>query len=147
MNKFLSIAVALMALVSFSAQAANDKPIEINQLPQKAQTFIQSYFPSETVAFAKVDRDIAETTYEVIFTSGSKVDFNKNGEWTEVDCKYTQLPISIVPKQILDEVAKKYPNTTINKIEKNRRNFEVTLSNKTELKFNSKFQIIDIDID
>ena len=89
MKKLMILTTILMALGISTACADNDKPIAVTQLPQKAQLFIKTHFPKEKVALAKLERDFLETRYEVVFTNGSKVEFLKDGEWKEVECKYS----------------------------------------------------------
>jgi hypothetical protein len=45
-----------------------------------------------------------------VFVNGAKVEFTKNGEWKDVECKYGEVPAAIVPQQIRDYVAKNYPD-------------------------------------
>ena len=92
MKKFLFLAAALLALGISTACADSDRPIDVAQLPQKAQQFIQKHFAGEKVALAKVERDFLEVRYEVIFTDGAKAEFYKDGEWKEVDCRYSSVP-------------------------------------------------------
>ena len=50
MKKFLFLAAALLALGISTACADSDRPIDVAQLPQKAQQFIQKHFAGEKVA-------------------------------------------------------------------------------------------------
>ena len=56
MKKFLFLVAALLALGISTACADSDRPIDVAQLPQKAQQFIQKHFAGEKVALAKVER-------------------------------------------------------------------------------------------
>ena len=105
MKKFLFLAAALLALGISTACADSDRPIDVAQLPQKAQQFIQKHFAGEKVALAKVERDFLEVRYEVIFTDGAKAEFYKDGEWKEVDCRYSSVPAAVVPAQIAQYVS------------------------------------------
>ena len=89
MKKFLFLAAALLALGISTACADSDRPIDVAQLPQKAQQFIQKHFAGEKVALAKVERDFLEVRYEVIFTDGAKAEFYMDGVLKEVDCRYS----------------------------------------------------------
>lgn len=87
----------LLALVCFfSVQAMawtdEDKPITVSQLPQTAQQFIKKHFASHKVALAKMDHDIFNKSYDVIFTNGDKIEFEGNGKWSEVKCPKTEYP-------------------------------------------------------
>lgn len=46
-----------MFAVHTMVMADNDKPIEVSQLPAKAQTFIKTYFKDHKVAMAKLSRE------------------------------------------------------------------------------------------
>lgn len=140
---FLIAAVVFMSLGVACAEA--DRPITVDKLPQKAQQFIKSYYQQVGVTYAKEDKDLVSTEYEVLLADGTRMEFASSGEWTSVECKGSAVPEDIVPQQIKQYVAKNYPNTKILKIDRDRRDYEVTLSNRLELKFNKEFKLIEID--
>ena len=140
MKKLLILAAAVFALGTSTVSADNDRPISVSELPEKAQQF-----PNEKVSFAKMERELFDTTYEVIFTSSSKVEFLKNGDWKEVDCKYSTVPAAIIPQQIAQYVSQYYPDTSVVQIDRDKRDYEVKLTNGLELTFDLKFNLIDID--
>lgn len=140
---FLTFSVMLAAISV--ACADEDRPIEVEKLPEVAQQFLKQYFPKATVSFAKVDRDIAYKDYEVMLTDGSRVEFRPNGEWQEVDCKFGEVPDGIVPEPIIKYIEQNYPGAKVKQIDRERRVYEVSLSNRLELKFDQKFNLIEID--
>lgn len=127
------------------AYAGNDTPIDVSQLPAKAQTFIATHFPSLKVALATVESEVFSKTYDVRFTTGEKLEFNKSGEWTEVNCAQAAVPSALVPEAISTWVTTHYPEAMILKIERESREYEIKLSNRLEVTFDSKFRVIDID--
>lgn len=128
------------------AKADNEKPIQVKDLPQTAQTFISKHFADQKVAFAKVENEIFEKTYEVVFSSGDKVEFDRAGEWLEVQCRNIgQVPSDIVPVEISRYVGETYPEAKIWSIERDRYDYEIKLSNGWEVKFDLKFNVIDLD--
>lgn len=132
--------------MSLSVACANpDLPISVEELPQKAQQFIKKYFSQESVTFASEDRDILSKDYEVMLANGTKLEFSADGEWKSVECRGVAVPADIVPKQIKSYVAKNYPDVKIGKIDRDRRDYEVSLSNRLELTFNKEFKLIEID--
>lgn len=139
--------VALVCLVAFqvSAVADNDKPINVTQLPATAQQTIKKYFSNKKVALAKQETGIFEKSYDIIFNNGEKVEFDRNGNWTEIDCKMSSVPAKLVPAKITQYVKSTYPGTKILKIEKDDNRYEVKLSNRLEITFNKNFQVVDID--
>ena len=140
MKKLLILAAAVFALGTSTVSADNDRPISVSELPEKAQQFIRQHFPNEKVSFAKMERELFDTTYEVIFTSSSKVEFLKNGDW-----KYSTVPAAIIPQQIAQYVSQYYPDTSVVQIDRDKRDYEVKLTNGLELTFDLKFNLIDID--
>lgn len=143
--KKLILLFACLFTLHVAVQADNDKPIQVNQLPQQAQQFIKQHFASKPIAMAKVETDLFYKSYDVIFTNGNKVEFDKKGQWTEVNCKYDAVPLKIIPTAILKYVTANYPKTKITKIERDSKDYEVKLSSGIELTFDTKFNLIDID--
>ena len=127
------------------ASADNDRIIAFDQLPAKAREFVKQYFPSEKVSYVKEESDFMELSYEVVFAQGTKVEFSGQGEWKEVDCRYSTLNENLVPAQIRDYVSKNFPDTKFVKIEKGYRGYEVKLTNRLELTFDAEYHLVDID--
>ena len=127
------------------AMADNDKPVTFEQLPQAAQAFIKQNFADREIAFAKVDKDWFDATYDVLFTNGEKLEFNKKGEWQDIKCRATKVPDGIVPERIMQYVVQTYPEAAIWELKRDKRSYEVELSNMVELKFDLNFNIIDLD--
>ena len=145
MKKLMFIAAVLLFVVSAPACADNDRPVAVSQLPQTAQLFVKNHFPKEKVAYAKQERDFLEIQYEVVFTNGSKLEFFKNGEWKEVNCKYSAVPKAIIPAQITAYIDEYYPGAVVVKIERDSREYEAKLTNGLEITFDTAFNVIDID--
>ena len=117
----------------------------VGKHPEKAPQLIRQHIDNEKVSLAKSDRDFLEVTYEVIFTSGMKVEFTKDGQWKEVDSRYASVPKGIVPVQITKKVQELYPEATIRQIDRDSRDYEVKLSNGLELTIDLKLTLDDID--
>lgn len=144
MKKMITLTCCLLAFFSW-AKADNDLPVTVNELPQKAQEFIKLYFPKQEVSFAKVEKDFWEKKYEIVFVSGEKIEFDKNGNWEEVKCKFSVVPNGIVPEKIREQLSKRFPDAKVLKIERDSKGYEVELDNKLEVKYNNSFQLTDID--
>lgn len=145
MKKIVLIAASLLLFSAVSAYADNDRPIQFNQLPEAAQQFINTYFPDQKVSFAKEERDFMEVSYEVMFTNSIKIEFAGNGEWKEVNCRYSTLPDGIVPEQIDNYVETNFPGVSIYSIERGYRDIEVNLTNGLELTFDKNYNLVDMD--
>lgn len=145
MKKLLFLLFGLF-LIQGTIKADNDKLIQYKELPQQAQAFVKQHFDPTAVALVKMETDFFDKSYEIIFSNGDKLEFDKSGIWKEVDCRYTALPTSIIPAAIQNYVSKNYPDAKILKIEKKRSgDTEIDLSNHLELTFDSKYNLVDID--
>lgn len=144
MKKMIFLFVCMLSMSSI-VLADTDKPIQIGELPTKAQTFITTYFKTLKVAMAKQETDLFFKSYDVIFTNGEKLEFDKSGDWTEVKCTASEVPSQIVPEAIRSYIKTNYPNEKILQIERDKKEYEIKLSNRWEIKFDSQFRVIDID--
>lgn len=144
MKRIFAIIAGALAFTGIM-NADNDRVITFDQLPEKAKTFITTDFADQKVSYAKEETDIFEVTYEVVFSQGTKIEFDSKGEWKEIDCKYTMLDEKFAPDQIKAYVAKQWPDVKFVRIEKGRYGYEVDLTNGLELTFDKNFNLIEID--
>ena len=134
-----------LVLVTFAIVKADDRPVTFNQLPQAAQTFINTNYPDEKVAFATVDDDFIRPDYHVALVSGVMLQFEHGGSLEKIETRNGNIPAGIIPFQIIDMVKQYYPEAQITEYEIGKRSYEVKLSNRMEMKFNTKFLIIELD--
>ena len=154
MKRFYLLSIVTMALVlccpvTTSCASCTDGSYTTNtnpaKLPQAAQAVLNKHFAGKEILLTKQDREWTRRYYDVIFVDGSKIEFDSNGQWTEIDCLQGAVPDALVPQQILTFVKKKFPNCQITQIDRDRRGYDVDLSNGLEIEFNKNFQVIDID--
>lgn len=125
--------VTLAASVSATMYAGT--PINQNELPKAAQTFINKYFTKDQVKKVEKDNGRRGLEYEVDFASGAEVDFTSEGNWKDVKAAHgTSVPASIVPAAIAKYVETNFKGQTIVEISRKRGGYEVELSNGSELK-------------
>ncbi len=112
-------------------------------LPQQAQATIAQHFSAEII-YVEIDRELGLITdgYDVHFADGTEVKFDSNGEWEEIE---GNVPEALLPKTMIDYVKGKFTNSRIKSVEKNRRGYDVELTNDIDLKFNrdGSFRRID----
>lgn len=139
--------VALVCMIAFQVKAVADnyKPIAVSQLPAVSQQVIKSHFAGKKVAMAKQETGLLDKNYEVVFTSGEKVEFDKKGNWKEIDCKLSAVPAKLIPAKIASYLKSNYPGVKVLKLEKGNNEYEVNLANGMEITFNKNFVVIDID--
>lgn len=144
MKKFL-LAVTATVLFGSASYALTDRKISVTELPAAAQTFLKTYFADAEVVYAEVDDDVVKREYEVVLKDGTKIEFDQNGQWDKIDCRYKSVPAALVPQAIAQYVETNYAGEIITEIDLGRYNTEVELSNGIELKFNKDYQLVKID--
>ncbi|NLZ72979.1 MAG: hypothetical protein GX905_04070 [Bacteroidales bacterium] len=147
MKRIISILMVFFAL-TVGVKASDDKPISIEQLPKVAKEFLNTHFSNEKIAVIKMDKGFFDTDYEVLFSNGHEVKFNKDGEWEEVDCARSEVPVLIIPNEIKHYVIVNYPDRKVTHIEKkNKRNksYEIELDDSIEISFDKNYVVVDID--
>lgn len=147
MKRILETMLFALALLFASPASANTdggKAISPGKLPQAALQTINTHLPGRKIAIAKVESELFSKSYTVIFTNGEKIEFDGRGRWTEVKCKRSAVPASLVPAHIAQYIRANYPDCRILEIERDDE-YEVKLSNHVEVTFNKKFEVIDID--
>lgn len=147
MKRILETMLFALALLFASPASANTdggKAKSPGKLPQAALQTINTHLPGRKIAIAKVESELFSKSYTVIFTNGEKIEFDGRGRWTEVKCKRSAVPASLVPAQIAQYIRANYPDCRILEIERDDE-YEVKLSNHVEVTFNKKFEVIDID--
>ena len=135
--------LAIMALAFISCESQERVAVEFNQLPAEAQSFVKTHFSDKTISIIFHDKDLFDKDYEVMFEDTSNVDFNKKGEWTEIEVKSEPgVPAAAIPSAIVNYVTAKHPTSFIIKISKDRRDYEVELRNGIEIVFDRNGNLI-----
>ena len=142
--KFITVITVALAMSMSLMYCSKDgkRNINFNELPQTAQTFVQSHFSDKQVSI--VYREHNE--YEVVFVDGAKIEFTRNGEWDEVeDHDADGIPVAIMLQPIVDYVKANHPGQPIVKINKERSKYEVELSSTIEIIFNKSGDFVRYD--
>lgn len=136
---------ALLFVLATTACGGRDRVITVSQLPAQAQTLIKEHFAASQVALVQKEKDGLKVSYDVVTADGFKLEFDKNGEWTDISCKPQAVPAKLIPTAISSYVSQQFGNAMIVKIERNSRGYEIELSTGLEVKFNNNFQVVEID--
>lgn len=147
MKKIFAL-VCVGLTLSFVAFADNDIITQNKKdLPQTAQKTIEKEFGDKQIAFIKIDKDFFSNSYEVQFTNGYEISFDTKGVWTEVETERDAVPEAFIPQAIQQQVNQMFAGKHIVRIDKEKHGYDIQLSDGTELEFNKKFKLRDIDMD
>ena len=140
------ILIVILSLVSLTSFAQKEKKIELNELPQKAQVFIKQNFTKEKAQqILKETGELIDTGYDVVFKNKLKIKFDRKGDWKEIDGKRSPIPTDFIPEKILKYIQRSFPNNYVVKIEREKRKFEVEITNGLELDFDLDGNFLKID--
>lgn len=139
------ILVALMGLFSTGISYAQDAK---KDLPQVASDFIEQHFTDATIEKAEKNDSWynfdKNEMYEVKLSNGIKLDFDKEGNITEIDGTVA-IPQDVLPENIYTYVDENYTDAEIVSWEMDEDEQEVRLSDGTELEFDAEGNFIKED--
>lgn len=136
-----TILVLFSAIAILVSSCDNEMTVPQEQLPAKSQQFLEQYFGDFDISYIIEDYD----SYEVKLVNEYEIEFCKNGEWKEIDCKNDPVPAGIAPQAIYDYVNTNFATCFIVKISHDRKGYEVELNNDLELEFDKHGNFKRID--
>jgi|SRR5690606_15804339 len=151
-NNLLKTVVILSLMFGFMSCSNdddnnNDTLIEFGELPTVTQNFINTHFPDADVLRIEEDNTPAngDDYYEVKLSNGFELDFNADGEWTDIDGNGNRVPDAIIPEAILTYTNANHNSNFIDGIEKKSYGYKIELNNDLDLKFDAEGTYIGID--
>mgnify|MGYP003526165418 FL=1 len=148
MKKNILNLLAVASLI-FSTSACNSDDsdsreviIEVAELPEQSRNFLETNFNGFQVNRATKDVSSFDEYYEIFVNNGITIDFNRIGEWTEVDGNGLSIPTSFIDEEIVSYINTNFPTFPIENIDKKPYGYEVDLINNTELRFNTSGKLI-----
>ncbi|MVX37228.1 PepSY-like domain-containing protein [Myroides sp. LoEW2-1] len=142
---FVSASFIAIALLSINTTQAQTVQIQKQELPKNAIEFLDKNFNKQTISYITQEKEWFSTDYTVVLEDQTKIDFDKNGNWEEVENKAKGIPTDFILPSISKYVTTNFPSTQIIKIEKDSNKYDVKLSNSLELVFNLKGNFTRID--
>lgn len=139
----LTSVVSMFSIGLLLAQNGEEK------LPQNSHEFIAQHFSSETITFVEKDNWTPlknNDQYEVHFSSGLEMSFNKEGEITEIEAAKNQtIPSEALPAEILSYVNSNYPDFGVKSWEIDGNDQDVELTNGVDLEFDKDGKFLRVD--
>ena len=132
-GRYTAVLAAIVAGLLTMTGCDDEERISYGKLPSAARAFIETYFPAESCTYAERDRADGRREYKAVLSNGTEIEFDAAGQWTEVDRKFSLLPAGIAPERIVSDLAARYPDAGIYKIERAPGGYEVTIGSGLEL--------------
>lgn len=136
-----------IVLLSVTSVMARDKVYrDASILPKQAQQTLKKAFPGTKVNRIKVDDNLlGRSDYEVVLDNGTEIEFTKNGEWKEVDCGHRAVPQTFIINPIKTFIKKNHKGSSVIKIDKDDKSYDIELNDGTELKFDRAGKFLKYD--
>ena len=124
------------AMVLAAGGAASAKrPTQLAELPAAAQQFVRDHFADGRVTHVKTEGRLADRDYEVVLADGTRIQFDRNGRWEEINTRYGRIPASVLPETVRSYLREHYPEVPMTDVEHDRKGYEIALGNGLELEF------------
>jgi len=141
-NLFLHTVFILTTIIFISCDKDFDDEqfISPNDLPEVTKTFINTHFADIVILRVEKENHADEdgSIYKVVLTNGLEIDFDRNGNWTDIDGGVHALPKSVIPEKIQTFVTTNYNTFYITSIEIKYYGYNVDLSNDWDLYFDKE---------
>lgn len=139
MKKVLVTLFATLATITWAC-SNDDKPISANDLPADALVFIETYYPGHTIIYVEKEAKHSSTTFDVLLSDGSEIEFDSQGNWLEVDAPYgNAVAAALIPHPIAEFVVLTYPDQLINEFSREKYGYKAVLTNNIGLEFSHDY--------
>lgn len=162
----IAAVVALMSLGSVNVLSAQDNineelqllrgvgpaisgSVKYNDIPREAREFMKKHFKG--VKIASMQKEYADSDYDVTFADGTEIEFNAQGQVVEIEAHEKALKQDIVkdilPKAAFDELVRNNVQAAVRKIDVDKTVYEVKFIKKenvrvSEMKFDTNGKLL-----
>ena len=124
----------------------DEKKIDFGYLPSEARSFIENYFPSADILSIVQEKEDGRKEYQVKLSNGTDMEFDEDGEWTNIECYFSPLPTGILPANVITKVEELHPEAYINGVEKELGGYVVEVTDAGgidwDMRFNAQFEYV-----
>ncbi|MEE0972681.1 MAG: PepSY-like domain-containing protein [Paludibacteraceae bacterium] len=144
------IALLAVALVASMAWAEDlEKKVSLQELPEKAQEFLNTYF--EGVKVKKVIKTTDAYTFveefDVYLSNKTQIEFDMVGAWNEITLKNkkVEMPRFIYPNRVVDTIDNQYADKKIVKVSNDGMEYEIKFKDGSEVTINALGKILEFE--
>ena len=144
-RKLLALLPILLGVWMLSS-CDDEKKIDFGDLPSEARSFIENYFPSADILSIVQEKEDGRKEYQVKLSNGTDMEFDEDGEWTNIECYFSPLPTGILPANVITKVEELHPEAYINGVEKELGGYVVEVTDAGgidwDMRFNAQFEYV-----
>lgn len=124
----------------------DEKKIDFGDLPSEARSFIENYFPGADILSIVQEKEDGRKEYQVKLSNGTDMEFDEDGEWTNIEFYFSPLPTGILPANVITKVEELHPEAYINGVEKELGGYVVEVTDADgidwDMRFNAQFEYV-----
>ena len=145
MKKLITFVICVCLGVAVTQARTTTSP-NVNDLPSAARSRLSTYNGKVGVHHIKIEHKfIGGNEYDVILNDGTEIEFNSDGQLTEIDCGSKAVPSKLILPAITKYVKANYPSAKIVQMEVERNSYKIELNNGLELKFSRSGKFLKVD--
>lgn len=143
----LLLAGVLVATMAFAKDI--ERKSSFQELPEKAQTFLNTYF--EGVKIKKVIKTIDEFNFveefDVVLANKTQIEFDMVGSWNEiiVKSKKESMPRFIYPNKVNEAIDKQFYNKKIVEVSNDGMEYEFKFKDGSEVTINALGKVVEFE--
>ena len=144
------IALLAVALVASMAWAEDlEKKVSLQELPEKAQEFLNTYF--EGVKVKKVIKTTDAYTFveefDVYLSNKTQIEFDMVGAWNEITLKNkkVEMPRFIYPNRVVDTIDNQYADKKIVKVSNDGMEYDIKFKDGSEVTINALCKMLEFE--
>lgn len=150
MKKIIALLAAVaMASVAFAEDI--ETKISQNELPEKAQTFLSTYFTDIKVkkVIKTTDLETAVSEYDVVLADKTMIEFDMVGAWNEITLKNKKvvMPRFIYPKRVNETIDKQFSDKKIVKVSNDGMEYEFNFKDGSEVTINALGKVVEVEVE
>ena len=137
MKKLLLFALCLcFATANFCS--AKNKTVKAGNLPSTVQQFVKENFSKAKIVTVTQESD--DLDYNLVLSDGTKLEFGKDNQWSEICNKKGQIPVKLIPQGVSSYVKTHFAHRAVVCIERSSKGYDVALNNHKHFQLDLNFK-------
>ena len=150
MKKLISLIAVFVCAVAMFADNTETK-ITANELPEKAQEFLKTYFQDIKVKkiLKTVDTETYVMEYDVLLADKTRIEFDMVGAWSEITLKNKKavMPRFIYPSRVNETIDKQFSDKKIVKVSNDGMEYEFDFKDGSEVIINALGKVLEVEVE
>ena len=118
---------------------------DITKLPAKGQGFIAQNHTDKQLSYIKIDKKHSHKEYDLVFTDGTEVEFDKDGDRKDITSKAAPFSVHVILQTIKVYLDQIYSNIAVDDLVNTRSGYDVEWVKDLFLRFDPSGSFMRVD--